>query len=97
MTLLLMTWQTATGQVMRQADLPQTMSVPKATVGRGNRGHVAISSLARLKTGNSHQIQRRSPGLPNYQLPLSSRACGNFADAQRVSAFLLIDCQGKLP
>lgn len=43
MALLLTTWQTVTGRVIRQTDLTQTMSVPKATVGRGNRGYLAIS------------------------------------------------------
>jgi len=43
MALLLTAWHTEAGRVIRQIDLTQKMSVPKATVGRGNRGYLAIS------------------------------------------------------
>ncbi len=43
MVLLVTDWDTATGRVIRQEDLTQKIDVPKATIGRGDRGYLAIS------------------------------------------------------
>ena len=72
MKLLLTVWQTATGRVIRQTDLTQTISVPKATIGRGNRGYLAMSSDGEtLYAGWENRLWALDSGTFNLKIELA--------------------------